>query len=275
MSDNRKTGQAAVNGAQLYYEIAGDGLPLVMLHAGVADHRQWNNEFAHFAGQNRVLRYDRRGFGQSEPVDGEYRDLDDLAALLDHLGLDGPLVLMGCSMGGGLALDFALTHPARTKGLVMVASGPGGLMLDVDDPWADKFEAAEKAFHAGDLDLASEIETQVWFDGLGRTPDDVNPDMRQLAFEMKRLALGHSAKELGKRLPNIEPPAAGRLAEVSVPVLIIVGEHDEPYTQAAADHMVAHMPNARQVRIEDAAHLSNMDHPVIFQQALSDFLKEL
>jgi pimeloyl-ACP methyl ester carboxylesterase len=80
--------------ADLYYEIAGDGPPLVLLHAGVADCRQWNNEFTHFARDYRVMRYDRRGFGKSLPVDGEYTNMSDLIALLDALRLDQPLTMI-------------------------------------------------------------------------------------------------------------------------------------------------------------------------------------
>ena len=106
--------------ASLYYELAGEGQPIILIHAGVADSRQWNNEFAHFAQDFRVLRYDLRGYGKSSPVDGEFSHMGDLIALLDRHGFHQPLVLIGCSMGGGLAMDFALAHPPKVKALVMV-----------------------------------------------------------------------------------------------------------------------------------------------------------
>ncbi|RPI87449.1 MAG: alpha/beta hydrolase, partial [Chloroflexi bacterium] len=149
------SGFAAVNGAEIYYETAGQGTPLVMIHAGVADSRQWNNEFAVFAGNYQVLRYDLRGYGKSEPVDGEFNHMGDLISLLDILDLHEPLVMMGCSMGGGLAMDFALTQPSRVKALIMVGSAPGGLQLEVPSP--PKFAEVEKAFEAGDLDRVAEL----------------------------------------------------------------------------------------------------------------------
>lgn len=268
-----QTGFAPINGARIYYEVAGEGQPFVMIHAGVADRRQWNNEFAHFAQRCRVVRYDQRGFGLSEPVEGEYRHLSDLVALLDTLGVDEPAVLMGCSMGGGLAMDFALTYPARTKALIMVDSGPGGLDLDV--PMSPLFDEAEVAYEAGDLDRTAELEVQIWFDGRDRTPDQVDPAMRQLAYDMNRIALGHEAKELGEQRPNMDPPAAERLGELTVSVLVIVGTHDELYTLAAADYMVKHIPSARKVVIDDAAHLPNLDHPAVFRQIVTSFLNAL
>lgn len=266
----KNTGLAPINHALIYYEMAGEGQPFVMIHAGVADHRQWNNEFVQFANRFRVVGYDMRGYGKSEPVDGEFSHLQDLTALLDYLHLDEPLILMGCSIGGGLAMNFALTQPAKVKALIMVGSGPNGLELDVPTP--NKFEEAEKAYQAGDLDRVAELETQIWFDGMGRTPAQVNQAMRQLAYEMNRNALDKEAKGLGKRLPDTDFPAVERLNELHMPVLVIAGTQDTPYILAAASYMEEKIPSAQKVIIEDAAHLPNMDHPAEFQQIVTRFL---
>jgi len=268
-----QTGFAIVEKAKIYYETAGSGTPFVMIHAGVADSRQWNNEFAYFASDHQVIRYDMRGYGKSEPVDGEYSHMNDLISVLETLDVNEPAIVMGCSMGGSLAMDFALTHPSRVKALIMVGSGPSDLKLDV--PMPEKFSEVEKAYEADDLDLAAEIETQIWFDGAGRTPEQVNPAMRRLAYEMNRNALSHEAKELGKQLPDIETPAFDRLGDLNLPVLVIVGAHDVPYIRAAADYMNDNIPNVQKVQIADAAHLPNMDHPDEFQGTVKDFLANL
>lgn len=268
-----KSGFVRNDNAEIYYETAGKGMPLVMIHAGVADSRQWNNEFDYFSQSNQVIRYDMRGYGKSEPAEGEFSHMSDLVSLLDALGVHEHLVIMGCSMGGGLAMDFALTYPARVKGLIMVDSGPGGLELDVPTP--PKFADVEKAFEAGDLDLVAEIDTQIWFDGIDRTPEQVDPTMRKLLYEMDRLALSHEVKQLGKRLPNTETRAVDRLKDLDMPVLIIVGSHDTPYMLAAADYMEEKIKFARKVMIEDAAHLPNMDQPEEFQEIVRDFLESL
>ena len=268
-----KSGFVKIDNARIYYETAGQGLPLVMIHAGVADSRQWNNEFAFFSQNYHVLRYDMRGFGKSEPVDGEFSPMSDLVSLLKTLEFHEPLIMMGCSMGGGLAMDFALTYPSRVKALIMVDSGPSGLKLDV--PTSSKFGDAEKAFESGDLDLVAEIETQIWFDGLDRTPEQVNPTMRKLLKEMNRIALSHEVKQLGKPLPNTQTPAFDRLKDLDIPVLVIVGAHDTPYTLAAADYMVGNIQSARKVIIDDAAHLPNMDQPHEFTIIVKEFLEGL
>ncbi len=269
----KTSGFANIDNAKIYYEMAGKGIPFVMIHAGVADSRQWNNEFTAFAENYQVIRYDMRGYGKSEPVDGEFSHLSDLVSLLDALEIHGPLVMMGCSMGGGLALDFALTYPSRVQALIMVGSGPSGLELDV--PASAKFADAEKAFEAGDLDLVAEIETQIWFDGRDRAPDQVDQAMRKLLYEMNHIALSHEVKQLGKRLPNTPTPAVDRLGSLNIPVLVIVGAQDTLYILAAADYMIERISSARKVMIEDAAHLPNMDQPHEFQGIVKDFLASL
>ena len=268
-----KTGFANINNARIYYETAGNGTPFVMIHAAIADSRQWNNEFAYFAQHYQVIRYDMRGFGKSEPVEGDFSPLGDLIALLEALEIRTPLFIMGCSMGGGLAMDFTLTQPSRVKALIMVDSGPGGFDLDLPTP--AKFAQVEKAFNEGDLDLVAELETQIWFDGLDRTPQQVNPAMRKLVYEMDRLALTYETRQLGKRLPNIETPAATRLAELTLPVLVIVGAQDNQFAHAAADYMLEKIPTARKAIIEDAAHMPNMEHPEEFRQIVQNFLNDL
>lgn len=176
-------------------------------------------------------------------------------------------------MGGGIAMNFALTYPTRAKSLIMVGSGPNGLELDVPQP--AKFAEAEKAYEAGDLDLVCELETQIWFDGEGRTPEQVDPAMRKLAYEMNHIALKHEAKQLGKKLADTRFLAARRLDKLRLPVLIIVGAHDTPYIQAAADVMVEKIPYAKKVVFENAAHLPNMDQPEEFRRILDVFLERV
>jgi pimeloyl-ACP methyl ester carboxylesterase len=99
--------------------------------------------------------------------------------------------------------------------------------------------------------------------------------MRKLLLEMNRIALSHEVKQLGKRLPNTQTPAFDRLGDLHIPVLIIVGAHDLPFTLAAADYMTEKIPSARKVIIEDAAHMPNMDQPQEFQRIVKDFLGNL
>ena len=259
--------------ARICYEIAGDGVPIVFVHAGVADRRQWNDAFTYFGETHAVLRYDMRGFGQSKPVAGSYRSMDDLQAVLTASGTEGPKVMVGCSMGGSLAMDYKLAHPDAVKALVMVCSGPSGLSLDVEAP--AKFALVEEAEAAGDWDRVCELETQIWFDGRDREPNEVDASARALLFEMNRLALEHGRLELGERQFDLTPAAYKRLAEIAVPVLIVTGGRDVPFMAAAADVMRSSIPNVQSVDFPDAAHLPNMEEPLRFNAEIERFLQAL
>src|SRR5690349_4664241 len=120
-----ETGFAEINGAQIYYEIAGAGQPVVFVHAGIADRRMWDPQFELFAERYRALRYDHRGMGKSSMPAGPYALRDDLYMLTRHFDL-GPAVLIGCSMGGGAALDCVVEYPNVARALVLVGAGVSG-----------------------------------------------------------------------------------------------------------------------------------------------------
>jgi 2-hydroxy-6-oxonona-2,4-dienedioate hydrolase len=264
-----QTGFAPINGAQLYYEVAGSGKTLVFTHAGVTDNRLWDDQFDFYAQNYKVIRYDMRGFGKSEPVEGEFSLSEDLLGLMKHLNVD-KATLIGCSMGGGASMDVALNQPQMVEGLVMVCSAPNGLWLDVE--FNPKEADAEAAFKAQDWEKVLEFHAQIWFDGMGRTPEQVNPVLREKFKTMDRIVIANEAKGIGKHKPGMKPPAAERLSELNMPVLAIVGVYDEPYIHAAGDHMATHIKNARKVMIDNAAHVPSLEQPAEFNKVLSEFL---
>jgi pimeloyl-ACP methyl ester carboxylesterase len=274
--DQVQSGFFEHNGAKLYYEVTGEGQPLVFVHAGVADNRMWDDQVPHFAGKYRVIRYDMRGFGKSEPVDAEYSNREDLHALLKFLNVERAH-LVGCSMGGTFCLALTLEHPEMAASLTMVCSGPGDIPVELDEPpeLEERFEQASDAFKAKDLERAAELETQIWFDGISRTPGQVDPEKREKAKAMNLIALRHAAKELGKAKPGLTPPPGERLGELKIPVLAIIGALDEPYAAVAADYMMERIPDMKKVVIENTAHLPSLEHPDQFNRILDDFLTNL
>ena len=110
-----------INGARVHYEREGAGPPVVFLHAGVADSRMWDPQVAEFAKHFDVIRPDQRGFGESDLPPVPWSPVADLVSLIDQLELE-PAHVVGCSMGGALAIDFALNHPERILSLVLVGS---------------------------------------------------------------------------------------------------------------------------------------------------------
>ena len=124
------TSTVQVDGARLHVESAGRGESVTLLHGFLVDSRQWDREFAALARDHRVLRYDARGFGQSEIVPGRgYAHHEDLAAVLDACGV-GCTALLACSGGAATALDFSLAYPDRVSALVFVGAGYWGRFAD-------------------------------------------------------------------------------------------------------------------------------------------------
>lgn len=266
----RETGKAEVNGVGIYYEVAGEGEPLVLVHAGIADSRMWDEQFAAFAGDYRVIRYDMRGFGRTEMVDGPFSHHEDLRGLLDALGV-GRTHAVGCSMGGATLLDLALEYPERVGNLVLAGSAVGGFKPEFDPPkeW-DELVAADEA---GDLARVSELEVRMWVVGPERSPEDVEASVRGLVREMNLIALQNEASGLGDEWEP-EPPAADRLPDVQAPTLLIVGEEDQPRIFAAADLLERELPNVRRVSMPGAAHIPNMERPEEFDRLVLDFLRD-
>lgn len=273
-----KSGYFPYNHARIYYEVAGentkDHSAVVFAHAGVADRRMWDDQFEVFAREYRCVRYDRRGFGKTEDDGGaaEVASRDDLYALLKFLEIDHA-ILIGCSMGGGTCMDVALEHPEIAAALVMVGSGPNGLELDV--PMDPKDLEAEAAFEAKNWPQYLELSAQVWLDGKGRTPDQVDPQKRALMIDMMRGNIDLIPKVEATAKAPLQPSAGERLDQLKIPVLIVYGDRDIPYILATSQFMADHIKGAKKVLIPGTAHLPSMDVPEQFNQIVLEFLHQV
>ncbi|MGZ6322268.1 MAG: alpha/beta fold hydrolase [Ktedonobacterales bacterium] len=265
----RETGVADVNGAKLYYEVAGSGQPLVLLHAGIADNRMWDDQFEVFARHYRVIRYDMRGIGGSDMPPGPFAFRDDLYGLLRHLGIE-KAHLVGCSLGGTTVLDFGLEHPEMATALILVGSGLSGYQwINQDDPVVAEIEAA---IAARDFERANELEMRIWVDGSNRTPEQVAPGVRERVAEMNLASFKRSDEQDQAQPERLDPPAIGRLREITAPTLVIVGDRDTPDIKRIADLLAQGIHGARKVVIADAAHVPNMEWPEQFNCTVLDFL---
>jgi pimeloyl-ACP methyl ester carboxylesterase len=262
---NRARGVVEVRGAGVYYELAGEGRPLVLLHAGICDGRMWDGQFDALAATRKVLRYDRRGFGRTTQGAEAFSHVDDLAGLLSHFDF-GRVTLVGCSQGAKIALDFALTRAEQVAALVLVAPSVSGYAYAAAPP--PQYEEIERAEAAGAVERVNELELQIWVDGPRRSPEEVDSSVRELVREMNLAALKASA---GEQLPS-GVSAAGRLGEVRVPTLIVAGDLDTPQTLEAAGALAKGVPGARLEVVEGTAHLPNMERPEEFNRLVLEFL---
>jgi pimeloyl-ACP methyl ester carboxylesterase len=231
----------------------------------------WDPQWEVLQRERTVVRCDLRGFGSTPLLPGEYSHAGDLIELLDELQL-GPAAVVGASMGGGVSLQVALARPDLVSALVLIGTGVRGHQWSehVTRAWDEE----DAALARGDVDAAVEVNLRTWVDGPHRSPDEVDAGLRRRLGEMQRHAFelgleSHDAKE-GTYLEN----AADRLAEVAVPTLVIVGEHDRLTPPEDAQRIAEGVVGARLVTIDQAGHMSNLENPEAFNTALLQFLRD-
>jgi pimeloyl-ACP methyl ester carboxylesterase len=268
METTENTGYIDMDGDKVYYQTAGEGEPIVFLHAGFVDSRMWDEQWSAFSQRYRVIRFDMRGFGKSDRAKVPFTRRGDLCRVMKHLNI-ARAHLVGCSIGGEIILDFALEHPQMAATLVMVSAVPNGFGFQGEPP--QYLLEMMAAIQQRDLALASELQMRIWIDGPFRQPYQVNRRVRAQAAEMNRTALANETMSM-LDATSLNPSAISRLNEIRVPTLVIAGKLDNPEILRAADVMTTALPQARKMVISDSAHLPNMEQPHEFNQVVLDFL---
>jgi pimeloyl-ACP methyl ester carboxylesterase len=269
-------GTATINGAEIYWESAGSGPALVLLHAGIADCRMWDDLFITLSDDFRCIRYDLRGFGRSSFPGGPYSHVADLHALLRAVDIDS-VALLGASFGGEVAIDFSLVYPRRVTRLVLAAPALGGYEWSRD---VRQFGIEEDAaLEAGDVERAVELNLRMWVDGPNRQASEVRGTVRERVREMQRVAFENQLRAYEQSPPpspshDLQPPAATRLSEIEVPTLAVVGEEDVPDFRTIAEQLSNEAPNARKVVVPGAAHMVPLERPEEFAHLTRAFLGE-
>jgi pimeloyl-ACP methyl ester carboxylesterase len=258
-----------IAGAALWFQAAGEGPAVVLLHAGVADARMWDAEFASLQRHHRVVRLDLRGFGRTPHTPGAFSYRGDVVALLDSLKIERA-TLIGCSFGSLVALEVAIAHPERVEGLVLVSPSIGD--GDTSAEIRAFGEREEAALDRGDLDAAVEENLRMWVDGPHRGPDEVPDALRRFVGEMQRAAFEIPTPE-GVSLDRLDPPARERLADVGARTLVVAGSLDVDHVLSVSRRLAKEIPGARLETIEGAAHLPTLERPKEWGQILSAFLK--
>jgi 3-oxoadipate enol-lactonase len=261
---------ASINGTDIAHDIAGSGPVLTLLHAGIADSRMWRPQIRGFVDSHTVLALDFRGFGQTRMPAGSYAHYRDLEGLLDHLGISRT-VLVGASMAGAVAIDFTLAHPRNVAALVLVGSALSG--RECTDPQVIAvWEATDKLVRNGRLEEAVAMEVQLWVAGPNRDLEEVDPAIRQL---VRKMILPTYAIPPDLAVEEaLVPPAIGRLGEIDMPTLVIVGEHDAQHIQETADILAAGIHGARKVVMRNTAHLPSLERPQEFNRLVREFLEQ-
>ena len=267
-----------VHGGKLYYEVLGTGHSLVLLHAGIANLRMWDEQVTAFSKHYQVICYDARTYGKSTSEAVEFSNCQDLLGLLNHLNIDKAHVL-GISRGGSIAMDFTLEFPEKVSSLIMVASNPSGFDY-TEDSEIEKtyFERDEGLSETKNAEAMANLDVEMWVDGPGQKPGRADKSVREKvrAMTLERYQTYFAAFPEPEPTPlPLKPPAVERLASIAVPTLVITGSLDFSYTHAAAKVMAGDIPNSKHVSIPDVAHMVNMEKPKEFNKVVLEFLNQL
>ncbi len=259
---------ATINGIKHYYEVTGNGPPLVLIHGMGLDRRMWDAQFTRLASRFRIIRYDVRGHGLSGRPPTGYRDerFEDLRQLLNHLEIERAH-LMGLSMGAEIAVGFTLRHPEMVRSLIAVDPYVEGYRFREWDSKAVWMIAREK----GAQEAVSYWITDPIFASALQIPD-VAARLRQMVAEHSGIMWadpGPYPRPTGPRAPR----DFERLEEIAVPTLVIVGENDLPDFRAIAGSMATRIQNAQHVTIPQASHMSPMEQPEEINKIVLQFLE--
>ncbi|WP_116244768.1 alpha/beta fold hydrolase [Nocardiopsis sp. FIRDI 009] len=277
-----------IGSTALGYEEKGTGSPVVLVHAAVGDRSMWDHQFEALARNHRVVRYDRRGYGESDDAEGAVAHHEDLLALMDALDIERA-ALVGASMGGGHAVDAALVAPERVGALALVCAGMTGR------EWPRSFTEAAGPAMAGAVppermaryreghadpdpaDVAAMARAQARFVALGprRDPQDLPAPVWERILGLYRATFHRmwSGPPTTTRPP--EPPAEGRLAQIGAPTLVVRGGFDVPEIQQVSDVYAEGIPGARLVEMPEAGHLPSVERPDELTGVLGEFLAEV
>ena len=270
------SGVVEFDAGALAWESAGEGPEVVFLHPGLWDGRVWDEQFGVFSRTYRVLRFDFRGYGRSSrPEPGRpYSHVEDVAAVMDAAGVERA-ALIGNSMGGQVAVDFALTHPMRVSALVLASPALSGFEGTQDEvaAWEAAFAHVERqieeAVTAGDLEGAQDLRLRWLWAPLG-TDDPAGSRIRRIALEnLQELTMDES----GERA--LDPPAAERLSEIDAPTLVLPADHDPPWQERMCVVLAEGIRGARLVRIPETDHVIPLRQPAEFNRVVLGFLGEV
>jgi len=268
-----ESGFIAVPGGRLYYEADGAGHPLLLIPGGLGSLRMWDEHVPAFVKRYQVIRFDPRGYGDTETDNVEFSNRADAAAVLEQLGAQSAHVV-GQSRGGNIGLDLSIERPELVDALVLVAAGASGyepqLPAGVEPvPW----DEMERLWESKDWTALAELETRVWVDGWGQPATRVDAELRRRVHD-EILQTYLAQKEEAQPQP-LQPPAAGRLGEVEAPLLVVIGSVDEPGGTLNSRFVAESVAGARLVEFEGAAHMVHMEQPARFNELVLEFLAEV
>ncbi len=246
------------NGVEIYYEVHGQGVPLLLTHGYSASSHMWEGQVGAFSKRYKLITWDMRGHGKTDyPEDlsaySEAETVADMAAILDAVGAK-KAIIGGLSLGGYMSLAFNLAHPDRVLALLIIDTGPGY-----------KNDEARAGWNATSIKRAERFEAE------GLPPPGTGGAETRAAPHRNAEGLAKAARGM---LTQHTPAVINSLPNIEAPSLVVVGANDTPFL-AASDYMAAKIPGAKKAVIPNAGHAANIDQPQAFNDAVLGFLAGL
>ncbi len=257
-----------VNNINLAYDDHGIGQPILFLHAFPLNRGMWQGELTTLLAEQRyrLVALDWRGFGESD-IDADVSTMeqfaDDVAGLMDILGMQSA-VLCGLSMGGYAAFAFLRKYPQRVAGLILSDTRPGE---DTADAKANRANVARIALEQGTGAIADLQVPKLLADVTRQQHPEVEARVRQMITTATPQGIAAASRGMAQRVDSTD-----LLASINCPTVILVGGQDALIPPAVAQDYAARIPGAQFVVIPQAGHLSNLEQPQAFVQAVSSFL---
>lgn len=260
-----------VGSGSIFVVDEGAGTEVIFLHAGVADSRMWSDQLRYLSESYRAIAYDRRGFGRTVSKNGVFSHVNDLAKVFESLGVDRA-VLVGCSQGARVAIDFYLQHPHCVRKLFLCSAAVSGQPTPsiVDDHTSKLLADIDIAEERGDLSRVNELEARLWLDGPRSQVGRVSGAERELFLKMNSIAL--ESPELTQE--HHPPEAMSRLSEINSSSLIAYGALDLLGVRERSAEIARRIANSRTYEFRSSAHLPSLDSPEEFNNVLTSFLPE-
>ena len=260
-------GMIEVGDGQIFCTSDGEGPAMVLLHGGTLNLRMFDPQVEALAENYQLIRMDLRGYGRSStPAENPYRHCDDVAVVLDYLGVD-QAVVGGESFGGSVSIDFAFAHNDRLRGLILEAAGPiTGWQWVEGFPLVTAFKAAREK----GLKVAQQLILDSPLLASAMRHEKVASDLRDIVGS-------YSGWHFGNRDPAVwaEPAAIDRLEEIDAPALVVIGGLDLLDLRMQGDTLAARLPNATRLDMPVSGHVPNMEEPETFNNAVLNFLQSL
>lgn len=258
------SGNVTVPNGELYFESTGEGEPLIFIHAGFSDRRDWNHQIEPFGKEFNTIVYDQRGSGKSSVPTIPFSPADDLKAIMDHLKITKTAVI-GHSLGGTIALDFALQYPERVSSLILVAPGLNGHV------WSTEHSEWFKTIWS--LSQLAEMTKQAMSASFYMLAMD-NPDIKS---EIEMITKENLEKILAWKNFDLQwffPEPISKLKELKTPTFVAYGNKDSQDIKQIVHTLSENLPNIKVIQVQNADHLLNFEQPHELNTLILNFLKD-